>query len=387
MSKSKSVNEFLNGLLNEAAASRPADKKGTTLDAAAPGTKVADPSDSNLSSGGPDQTTKSKEAFDNENKLNNVGTKTAAKRKADKSGVKLEEKEDDKKETSDGGSDGASDKKKDDKKEKKNPFMKEAAEGKSDGGSDGEEDDADDKKKMKEHVDAMFEGQETLPEEFKSKATLVFEAAVSERVAAARTELEESFMAKLDEEVESVKTDLVEKVNDYMDFIVEQWTDDNKLAIESALRAELSESLMQGLKELFEAHYIDLPEEKVDSIGELTEKNASLEESLNEQMTKNIELNKAYLALQKKDIFNQVAEGLADTEKDKLKTLCESVESSSLEDYKAKVETIKSSYYSSKTKTGTVQDINEATHTDNVASNDDNNEIVRIANYASRMKR
>jgi len=197
---------------------------------------------------------------------------------------------------------------------------------------------------MKEDVEAMFAGQE-LTEEFKEKATVIFEAAVSARVEAAKAELVEQYDQAFEQAKEEVKNEVAEKVDEYLHYVVEQWMESNQLAVESSLRTEISEEFIAGLKSLFEEHNINIPEEQVNVVEELAKRVEELEDKLNEQITENIELRKVTDEVAKEVIFNEVSEGLAATQVEKLMTLAEGVEFSDEETYKKKLTIIKENYF------------------------------------------
>lgn len=215
------------------------------------------------------------------------------------------------------------------------------------------------KKTMKEDVDAMFADDETISEEFKSKVSTIFEARVLDKIAQITEEQETRYATMLEEAVESVKVDLTEKVNDYLSYVVEQWIADNEIAIESGLRAELTEEFIAGLKNLFAEHYIDVPAEKVDLVEELATKVEDLESKLNEEIQRGIETKKALVESRKVEVTHAVCEGLTDTQVEKIKSLAESVEFATEADYKEKLETIRENYFPSGAKKATEQQLHE----------------------------
>jgi len=215
------------------------------------------------------------------------------------------------------------------------------------------------KKTMKEDVDAMFADDETISEEFKSKVSTIFEARVLDKIAQITEEQETRYAGMLEEAVEAVKTDLTEKVNDYLSYVVEQWIADNEIAIESGLRAELTEEFIAGLKTLFAEHYIDVPAEKVDLVEELASKVEDLEGQLNEEIQRGIETKKALVESRKVEVTHAVCEGLTDTQVEKIKSLAESVEFATEADYKEKLETIRENYFPSGAKKATEQQLHE----------------------------
>ena len=194
---------------------------------------------------------------------------------------------------------------------------------------------------------------EDLSEDFKSKAATIFEAAVKSKVNDAKKKMHASYEEKLKEEVETAKSELVEKVDSYLNYVVEEWMQDNKLAIERGIKGEIAEDFISGLKKLFEDHYIDVPDEKYDVLEDQASKIEDLEKKLNEQIEKNVEQNKAIGQLKRQDIIDEASKDLADTAKEKFNKLAEEVEFSNEEDFKTKVSTIKESYFGAKKESST----------------------------------
>jgi len=190
----------------------------------------------------------------------------------------------------------------------------------------------------------------TLSEELKSKAHLIFETAFNTRLEEEVEKLEEAYVESLKEEITSVKSDLVKKVNSYLNYIVEQWMENNKLAVDNGLRIEISESFMGKLKNLFEDHYISVPDSKVDLVDELAEKVETLENSLNESIKNNIKLTENIYKLKKKNIISECLDGLSLNEKTKLEKLAENVEFDSESIFKSKIEILKETYFPKKPK-------------------------------------
>ena len=215
------------------------------------------------------------------------------------------------------------------------------------------------KKKMKEDVDALFADDSAISEDFKTKAATIFEARVLDRVSQIQEELESEYAAVLEEAVEDIKKDLTEKVDDYLSYVVEQWIEQNEIAIESGLRAELTEEFIAGLRNLFAEHYIDVPTEKVDLVDELAGKVEELEGKLNEEIERGIELKKALVESHKQEVTHAVCEGLTATQVEKIKSLAESVEFSTEEEYKEKLETIRENYFPSGVKKANVAQLHE----------------------------
>lgn len=200
---------------------------------------------------------------------------------------------------------------------------------------------------IKEDIDALING-EDLSEEFKEKAATIFEAAVLSRVKSEVSSLEESYKIKLDEEIEVFKEGLVEKIDGYLDYIVEQWIAQNEIALESGMKSEILENFVDGLKTLFEENYIEIPEEKFDVLAELQEQVAALSTKLDEQMASNVELKTLVNENNAEKIVNQYAEGLAETDKEKFFSLVEELEIDGIESFDKKVKTIRESYFTNK---------------------------------------
>jgi len=200
---------------------------------------------------------------------------------------------------------------------------------------------------MKEEIKGLFLGQD-LSEEFKEKATTIFEAAVHAKVEELREQLEQEYEVKLQEQVVSAVEEISTSVDDYMNYVVTEWMSENEVAIHSSLRSEVTEEFINGMKTLFEQHYIDIPEDKVDVVEELSAKVEALEDKLNESLNSNIELNKILIDYTKEDIFAEVSEGLVAIQADKFKTLAEGVEFTNAETYRRKLEIVKENYFSGK---------------------------------------
>jgi len=243
------------------------------------------------------------------------------------------------------------------------------------------------KKKMKEDIDALFADDSTISEEFKSKVSTIFEARVQDRVAQIEEETEERYAGMLEEAVESIKQDLTEKVDDYLSYIVEQWMEENQIAIESGLRSEMTEDFIAGLRNLFAEHYIDVPAEKVDLVDELAGKVEELETKLNEEIERGVSFAKALVESRKKEIAGEVCEGLIATQVEKIKSLAESVEFSTEDEYKEKLETIRENYFPSGIKKASESQLQEEV-TDGsekqVVSNDPY--VAAVANAISKTK-
>ena len=197
---------------------------------------------------------------------------------------------------------------------------------------------------IEEDVNALLEGEE-LSEEFQEKAKTIFEAAINSRVAAIKESLEKDAEAVLAEEIETVKTELNERVDSYLEYVADEWFTENQLAVEQGLKTEMSESFLTGMKSLFEEHYVTIPEEKYDVLESMVEKLDDMESKLNEQIVKNVSLNSRLAESVADGILESVSDGLAATQKEKLASLSESVEFESEESYREKLETLKESYF------------------------------------------
>lgn len=203
---------------------------------------------------------------------------------------------------------------------------------------------------VSEDVAALTNGEE-LSEEFKTKAATIFEAAVVTRVKAEVAKIEEQFETRLTEQVEQIKEGLVEKVDGYLNYVVEQWIKDNELALERGIKTDIVENFIGGLKSLFEEHYIDMPEEKYDVLGEMETQVEKLETSLNESVAANIALTKELNEMKRKQIIESKCEGLTDTEVEKFKALAEEIAFEDVESFDGKVQTIRENYFGAKATT------------------------------------
>ena len=200
---------------------------------------------------------------------------------------------------------------------------------------------------IEDDVNALLGGEE-LSEEFKAKAKTIFEAAVTSRVAEARAEIEAAHAEIIEEEIAQAREELSERVDSYLEYVSEEWMTENQLAVEHGLKTELTESFLAGMKGLFEEHYVTIPDDKYDVLESMVEKLDDMETKLNEQIEKNIGLNKRLGESVADGILTDVSEGLASTQKEKLASLAESVEFDSEETYREKLETLKESYFTSK---------------------------------------
>ena len=197
---------------------------------------------------------------------------------------------------------------------------------------------------VEDDVNALLGGEE-LSEEFRAKAKTIFEAAINSKVIAIREEIVREHEEKLSEEVEEIKVELQERVDSYLEYVADEWFVENQLAVENGLKADMTESFLEGMKGLFEEHYVQIPEEKYDVLKSMVEKLDDMETKLNEQIEKNINLNGRLAESVADGILESVSDGLAATQKEKLASLAESVEFESDEEYREKLETLKESYF------------------------------------------
>ena len=198
---------------------------------------------------------------------------------------------------------------------------------------------------IEEDVNALLGGEE-LSEEFKEKARVIFEAALTSKIKEIQETLELQYAERLEEERQSLKGELTERVDSYLEYVCQEWMKENELAIEHGLKTEMTESFLSGMKGLFEEHYVVIPEDKYDVLESMVEKLDDMETKLNEQIDKNIGLNKRLAESTADVVLSVVSEGLAETQKEKLASLAESVEFESEEEYREKLETLKESYFS-----------------------------------------
>ena len=210
-------------------------------------------------------------------------------------------------------------------------------------------------------VKALVSNDADLSEEFKDKAATIFETAVKTRIQEQTKILEAQYEEKLSSEKETMKEAMVEKVDSYLNYVVEEWMKENELAVERGIRTEIAEDFITGLKDLFKEHYIDVPEEKYNVLDDLTNQNKKLEDKLNEQIAKNVDLSKEVSSSAKAKAIDEVASDLADTEKEKFEKMAENVEYDSADKFREKLETIKESYFPK-------QKIEETTSKDEVDS-------------------
>ena len=220
-------------------------------------------------------------------------------------------------------------------------------------------------------VQALLEGEE-LSEEFQDKARTIFEGAIRSKVAEIKEELQESYAVALVEELDKIKEGLTERVDSYLEYVADEWFVENALQVETGLKTEMTESFLAGMKSLFEDHYVQIPEEKYDVLNSMVDKLDEMENKLNEQIDRNVALNRRLAESNADGVFAAVSEGLADTQKEKLATLAEKVEFESEADYREKLETLKESYFPSKTSApkNTSENLSEEVSTDEVIQED-----------------
>ena len=207
-----------------------------------------------------------------------------------------------------------------------------------------------------EDLNALVESEATLSEEFKAKTAVIFEAAVKQKLSEEIDRLETEYQQQLDEEIQATKEDLVEKVDGYLNYVVEQWMEDNKLAIQTGLRTEIAEGFMDKLKDLFVESYVEVPESKVDLVDELAEANEELEEQVNVATAKSIELAEELESYKREAIIREASKDLAETQVEKLRSLAENIDFEDDETFASKVKTIKESYFSKKTTESVIEE-------------------------------
>lgn len=208
-------------------------------------------------------------------------------------------------------------------------------------------------------LDALVESEATLSEAFKEKASVIFEAAVSSKIAEEVDRLEEQYAVQLEEETDAIRADIVEKVDSYLNYVVENWMEENRLAVQSGLRTEVAENFMGKLKDLFVESYIDVPESKVDLVDELAEEVQSLEKQLNDVTADAIEMSEALVGYTRDAIIRENSYGLAETQVEKLSSLVENIDFDDAETFAKKVSTIKESYFKTSVSSDTLVEESE----------------------------
>ena len=211
---------------------------------------------------------------------------------------------------------------------------------------------------IEDDVNALLGGEE-LSEEFREKAKLVFETALNSKVSEIHEALEAKYQETLEEKIEAEKAALSERVDNYLEYVADEWFNENALAVEQGLKTDMTESFLEGMRGLFEEHYVSIPEDKYDVLESMVEKLDDMETKLNEQIEKNISLNKGLAEATADGILESVSDGLAATQKEKLASLAESVEFESDEEYREKLETLKESYFTSKSPTTKTETLSE----------------------------
>ena len=336
-----------------AVAAEPMKKVGEAEDL---GSAVVKPTDSN-----PDASKKIKQVSGDAQQKNQGAADAMPKLKEGSDETKADEKEDTKKEMMNA-----------DDMKKKEKEMKAGYK---------EETEAEDSLDIKSDVDALI-GDSDLSEEFKQKAATIFETAIKSKVKAESKRLEGEYENKLKENTESHKAEMVEKVDSYLNYVVEEWMKENQIAIERGIKGEIAEDFIGGLKKLFEDHYIDVPDDKYNVLEDQASKIEELEKKLNESIDKNVELNKANGELKRQDIIDETSEDLADTAKEKFNKLAEEVEYSNENDFRTKVSTIKESYFGKK-------EVKQNDEIDDVAAGESSNEDLSnaMAAYAAAISK
>ena len=211
---------------------------------------------------------------------------------------------------------------------------------------------------VEDDINALIAGEE-LSEDFQEKARTIFEAAINSKVSIIKEDLEKEYAKVLQEEIDSTKVELTERVDSYLEYVANEWLEENSLAVEQGLKAEMSESFLTGMKSLFEEHYVSIPEDKYDVLESMVNKLDDMEEKLNEQIDKNVGLTKRLAESKSDGILSDVSEGLAVTQKDKLASLAESVEFESESDYREKLVTLRNSYFPTRQVASTQSDDSE----------------------------
>jgi hypothetical protein len=239
---------------------------------------------------------------------------------------------------------------------------------------------------VKEDIEALV-GDSDLSEEFKQKAATIFEAAINSKVKAESERLQAEYDTKFEEEISKSKSELTEKVDSYLNYVVEEWMNENKLALERGIKGEIAEDFISGLKKLFEDHYIDVPDEKYDVLEDQASKIEDLGKKLNEEIDKNVEMNKVNGGYKRQEIIDEHSSDLADTAKEKFDGLVEGVEYSSEEDFANKVKTIKESYFEQKAeKSADSADIDDVAVGGETSNEDLSNAMAAYTNAISKTK-
>jgi hypothetical protein len=212
---------------------------------------------------------------------------------------------------------------------------------------------------FKSDLDALVESEATLSEGFRAKASVIFEAALNSKISETVERLEEDYAERMDEEVTTIQTNLIEKVDGYLNYVVETWMEDNALEVEKGIRTEIAESFMDSLQAVFKEHYVEVPEGKVDLVDELSAKVDTLEEDYNTEIARGIELKEENAKLVKQQIIRESSIGLSESEIEKLKSLVEDIDFESAETFATKVNTLKESYFKTTVVTTDEEELNE----------------------------
>jgi hypothetical protein len=236
---------------------------------------------------------------------------------------------------------------------------------------------------FKEDLDALVKGEESLSEGFKAKAGTIFEAALQNKVATATVQLEERYASDLTEEVTAIKADLTDKVDGYLNYVVENWMTENEVAIEHGLKSEITESFINAMHGVFSEHYINVPEDKVEIVDALTEEVSDAKDQLNTATAANVELSEKVKSFEMAAIVTEASEGLAATEAAKLKELTESIDAADLEEFASKVATIKESYLTKDDKEVVAEEIDAITED----TKDDTQVTSDMASYLDAMSK
>ena len=235
---------------------------------------------------------------------------------------------------------------------------------------------------VEEDMTALFSGEE-LTEEFQEKAKTIFEAAINSKVATLAEEMEKKNEERIVEEIETVKAALVERVDSYLEYVADEWLQENEIAVEHGLKSEMTESFLSGMKDLFEAHYVSIPEDKYDVVENMVNKLDEMETKLNEQIERNVSLNQRLAESTADGIVSEVAEGLALSQKEKLAQLAESVEFESEESYREKLATLKESYFGQSVQ----KETSEQVLTEETASPDYSGSMAAYMSILDRVKK
>jgi hypothetical protein len=235
---------------------------------------------------------------------------------------------------------------------------------------------------VEEDMAALFSGEE-LTEEFQEKAKTIFEAAINSKVAQIAEDMEKKNEERIVEEIETVKSALVERVDAYLEYVSDEWLQENEIAVEHGLKSEMTESFLSGMKDLFEAHYVSIPEDKYDVVENMVNKLDEMETKLNEQIERNVSLNQRLAESTADGIVSEVAEGLALSQKEKLAQLAESVEFESEESYREKLATLKESYFGQNVQ----KETSEQVLTEETASPDYSGSMAAYMSILDRVKK